>query len=142
MPELRDANVTVTTGVAVLALLLATPLAATAQIDSTSPPAAREGRLATDDGARLFYRVVGSGEPVIVPGGLFLEREFARLGRGRTVVFYDMRGRGRSDPVPDSTRVTIQHEVRDLEAVRRHIGAERVAARSRATSAPGSPTPS
>jgi pimeloyl-ACP methyl ester carboxylesterase len=120
--------VTVTSGLAVLGLLLATPLAATAQIDSTTPPAAREGSLMTDDGARLFYRVVGSGEPVvIVPGGLFLERDFASLGRGRTVVFYDMRGRGRSDPVADSTRVTIQHEVRDLEAVRRHVGAERVA---------------
>jgi pimeloyl-ACP methyl ester carboxylesterase len=120
--------VTLTTRVAVLALLLATPLAATAQTDHTSPPTAREGSLTTDDGARLFYHVVGSGEPVvIVPGGLFLERDFARLGRGRTVVFYDMRGRGRSAPVADSTHVTIQHEVRDLEAVRRHIGAERVA---------------
>ena len=64
---------------------------------------------------------------MIVPGGLFLERDFARLGRGRTVVFYDMRGRGRSDRVADSTHVTIEHEVRDLETVRRHIGAERVA---------------
>jgi proline iminopeptidase len=111
-----------------LVLLLATPLAAMAQIDSTRPPASREGSLTTDDGARLFYRVVGSGEPiVIVPGGLFLERDFAHLGRGRTVVFYDMRGRGRSEPVADSTHVTIQNEVRDIEAVRRHIGAERVA---------------
>ena len=115
---------TLTTRVAVLALLLATPLAATAQTDSTTSPAAREGSFTTDDGARLSYRVVGSGEPVvIVPGGLFLERDFARLSRGRTVVFYDMRGRGRSDPVADSTHITIQHEVRDLEAVRRHIGA-------------------
>jgi proline iminopeptidase len=119
--------VTVTTGVAVLALLLATPLAATAQTDSTNSPV-REGHLTTDDGARLSYRVVGSGGPVvIVPGGLFLEPEFARLARGRIVVFYDMRGRGRSDPVADPTRITIEHEVRDLEAVRRHIGAERVA---------------
>ena len=119
---------TVTTIATVVALLVAAPLAAVAQSESAAPSAAREGHLTADDGARLSYRVVGSGGPVvIVPGGLFLEREFERLARGRTVVFYDMRGRGRSDPVADSTRITIQHEVRDLEAVRRHIGAERVA---------------
>jgi pimeloyl-ACP methyl ester carboxylesterase len=119
--------VTVTTIATALALLAAAPLAAAAQLDSATTSAAREGHLIADDGARLYYRVVGSGEPVvIVPGGLFLERDFARLGRGRTVVFYDMRNRGRSDAVADSTRISIQHDVRDLEAVRRHVGAERV----------------
>ena len=119
---------TATTIATVLALLVAAPLAAAAQLDSAAPPAAREGHLTADDGARLYYRVVGSGEPVvIIPGGLFLERDFARLSGGRTVVFYDMRGRGRSDALADSTRISIQQEVRDLEAVRRHVGAERIA---------------
>jgi proline iminopeptidase len=90
--------------------------------------AGRVGHVAADDGTRLYYHVVGSGRPVvIVPGGLFLERDFARLGRGRTLVFYDMRNRGRSDPVADSTRISIGDDVRDLEAVRRQVGAERVA---------------
>jgi pimeloyl-ACP methyl ester carboxylesterase len=60
-----------------------------------------------------------------VPAGLFLERDFVRLGHGRTLVFYDMRGRGRSSPIADSTHVSIDLDVADLEAVRRHIGAER-----------------
>jgi pimeloyl-ACP methyl ester carboxylesterase len=84
------------------------------------------GYVTADDGARLHYSVVGSGSPtVIVPGGLFLERDLARLASGRTVVFYDMRNRGRSEPIADSARVSIAHDVRDLEAVRRHVGAER-----------------
>jgi proline iminopeptidase len=79
------------------------------------------------DGVRLYYHVVGSGGPVVlVPGGLFLERDFAQLARGRTMVFYDMRSRGRSDRVTDSTRISLQHDMRDLEAVRRQVQAERV----------------
>jgi proline iminopeptidase len=90
-------------------------------------PAPREGYVTADDGARLYYHVIGSGGPVVlVPGGLFLERDFARLARGRTLVFYDMRNRGRSDPVADSALISIQDDVRDLEAVRRHVGAGRV----------------
>jgi pimeloyl-ACP methyl ester carboxylesterase len=89
---------------------------------------AREGRITADDGARLYYRVVGSGHLVVlIPGGLFLERDFVRLGRAGTIVFYDMRNRGRSDAVLDSTHISIQDDVRDLEAVQRQVGAERVA---------------
>jgi len=43
------------------------------------------------------------------------------------MIFYDMRGRGRSDRVADSTHITIQWDVRDLETVRRHFGVERFA---------------
>jgi proline iminopeptidase len=116
------------TGSTVLALWVTTPYLASAQADSATPMrTTREGHVTADDGVRLYYRVVGSGLPVvIVPGGLFLERDFARLGRTRTIVFYDMRNRGRSDTVADSTRISIQHDVRDLEAVRRHLGAKRV----------------
>jgi proline iminopeptidase len=115
-------------GATLLALVVTTPHLAGAQTDSATPRLApREGHVTADDGVRLYYRVVGAGQPVvIVPGGLFLERDFARLGRSRTLVFYDMRNRGRSEAVADSTRISIQHDVRDLEAVRRHVGAERV----------------
>lgn len=100
--------------------------AAAAILAASSVPQAEY--VTTDDGVRLYYHVVGSGSPiVIVPGGLFLERDFARLGQGRTLVFYDMRDRGRSDRVKDSTRVSIQFDVRDLEAVRQKLKAERVA---------------
>jgi pimeloyl-ACP methyl ester carboxylesterase len=113
---------------ALTALLATAPHPASAQTDGARhTPAAREGHVTADDGARLYYRVVGSGRPVVlVPGALFLEHDFARLGRGGTIVFYDMRNRGHSDAVTDSTHISIQDDVRDLEAVRRHVGAERV----------------
>jgi pimeloyl-ACP methyl ester carboxylesterase len=87
------------------------------------------GFVRSDDGTRLYYHQLGSGAPVIiVPAGLFLERDFAALAHGHRVVFYDMRDRGRSDSVGDSTRVAIALDVADLEAVRRHLGAERFVA--------------
>jgi proline iminopeptidase len=87
---------------------------------------ASTGYIATPDGARLYYHIEGAGSPVvIVPAGLFLERDFVRLAHGRTIVFYDMRGRGRSSPIDDSTRVSIDHDVADLETVRAHFKVDR-----------------
>ena len=90
-------------------------------------PTIDRGYVRASDGVRLFYRKVGNGTPtVIVPGDLFLFNDFQRLANGRTIVFYDMRNRGRSDAVSDSTAITIRHDVDDLETIRRHFGFERV----------------
>jgi proline iminopeptidase len=87
---------------------------------------ASTGYISTPDGARLYYHIEGSGSPiVIVPAGLFVERDFARLAHGRMIVFYDMRGRGRSSPIDDSTRVSIDRDVADLETVRQHFKVDR-----------------
>ena len=106
-------------------LLLA--VATIAAFSSTAPAqGAREGFIPADDGIRLYYRIEGEGaQTVIVPAALYLERDFASLAKGRRMVFYDMRGRGRSDRVEDTTYITIQWDVRDLERVRQHVGAER-----------------
>jgi len=88
-----------------------------------------QGFVRAADGTGLYYHRVGSGRPtVIIPAGLFLERDFASLARRHTIVFYDMRGRGRSDPLTDSTRISIALDVADLETVRRHVKAERFVA--------------
>jgi proline iminopeptidase len=89
---------------------------------------AMDGYLTTDDGVRLFYQQVGAGVPtVIVPNGLYLVNEFSRLIRGRTFLFYDVRNRGRSDPVTDPALLArgILQDVDDLDAVRRHFGIAR-----------------
>lgn len=83
-----------------------------------------------DDGARLFYEVVGDGEDVVlVPLHYFLRDAFTarpELLSGRTLVFYDVRNRGRSAPVDDLASLSLYQDVADLESVRRHVGAERV----------------
>jgi pimeloyl-ACP methyl ester carboxylesterase len=82
-----------------------------------------EGRVRSSDGTKLFYQKVGNGpQTIIVPGGLFTFDGLRGLGEGRTVIFYDMRNRGRSDKVQDAGRITIPADVEDMEAVRRHFG--------------------
>ena len=78
------------------------------------------------DGVRLYYERIGTGSPtLIIPGRLFLARDLAPLARRHTLILYDMRNRGRSSPVEDGALLTIQKDVEDLEAVRRHFGVER-----------------
>jgi proline iminopeptidase len=84
------------------------------------------GRVTGADGVRLYYERIGSGSPtIIVPGRLFLARDLAPLARNHTLIFYDMRNRGRSSRVEDGSLLTIRKDVEDLEAVRRYFGVER-----------------
>jgi pimeloyl-ACP methyl ester carboxylesterase len=77
------------------------------------------GYVTTGDGARLYYAVYGSArDTVIVPGGMLLEQPIASLGTDLTLVFYDPRGRGRSEWIPDAKRLTMSDELRDLETIR------------------------
>jgi proline iminopeptidase len=100
-----------------IGMLLAGALATSAALQSDS------GYIAGADGVRLYYERVGTGRGVlIVPGRLFLDEALAPLGKEHTIIFYDMRNRGRSAPVADSTLITIEKDVDDLEAVRRHFG--------------------
>jgi proline iminopeptidase len=85
-----------------------------------------DGYVTAADGLRLYYRIAGAGtQTVIVPAALYLHRDLSRLASGRRVIFYDMRGRGRSDRVADSSHISIQWDVRDLETIRKHFGVDR-----------------
>lgn len=103
---------------------------AAARVDA--PLAPGEARLAVD-GGRIWYRVsgAGGGTPLILlhggPGlSSFYLKPFERLGDDRPVVRYDQLGSGKSDPLADTTRYTIDHFVRELEALRAHLGYPRV----------------
>jgi len=82
----------------------------------------------TPDGVRLYYRVAGTGpETVLAPFALFHESALDPLARrGRRIVTYDPRGRGRSDSVP-LEKVSLDKLLLDLETVREAVGAGRVA---------------
>lgn len=91
----------------------------------TEGPRFEEGFVEVEPGLRLYYRVIGDGEEkVVVPAGFYLEDVLSHVARGRTVIFYDMRDRGRSDSVADLSRVELPEDVADLEALRVHFGLE------------------
>lgn len=85
------------------------------------------GYIPVSSGLRLSYRAIGDGpQRVIIPDAGWLADDFGPLVEGRTLIFYHMRGRGGSDAVTDSSQVQDGYEVSDLEAVRAHLGIERI----------------
>jgi len=65
-----------------------------------------EGYVTTQDGVRLFFRRAGSGpKAVLIPNGMYLLDDLEYLAGERTLIFYDLRNRGRSDHVNDRSKL-------------------------------------
>jgi len=88
-----------------------------------------DGYITTDDGVRLYFECVGTGARLLlIPNGpLFLD-QLQPLAATRRIVAFDARNRGRSDRVTDEARLAreLDLEVEDIDAVRRHFGADDV----------------
>lgn len=91
----------------------------------------REGFVEAADGTRLFYEVLGEGEPpVVLTDGIgcdgFAWRYLSpRLGRHHRVVHWHFRGHGRSGPSLDPERLSIEDLAADLRRVCDHLDVER-----------------
>jgi pimeloyl-ACP methyl ester carboxylesterase len=86
-----------------------------------------KGHVDTAPGVSIYYERYGSGPNfLLIPGRLFMP-ELAALARpDRTLIQYDMRNRGLSKRVEDAAQISIMGDVADVEALRRHFGAEKV----------------
>jgi proline iminopeptidase len=110
--------------VALLAVLAGLPASGAAQ-------EARQGLVSLDD-ARLFYEVVGSGDPIIVVhGGPGLDHAYLRpgldaLATRHTLVYYDQRGTGRSSAELTPMAINLDAFVQDIDALRQVLGYDRV----------------
>ncbi|MFD7979424.1 alpha/beta fold hydrolase [Streptomyces sp. NPDC059071] len=82
------------------------------------------------DGTRLAHRLTGSGDPLLcVPGGPADSAYLGDLGglaAHRTLVLPDLRGTGRSARPADPASYRCDRLVDDIEALRAHLGLERV----------------
>ncbi len=93
----------------------------------------REGHLRTLDGVNIYFKVVGSGPEVLIavhggPGNTMdsILPDLAPLANGRTVIYYDQRGNGRSDLIKDRDSLSISKHIADLEAVRTYFKLDKV----------------
>ncbi len=92
---------------------------------------ARQGLLSLET-ARIFYEVVGEGDPIIVVhGGPGLDHSYLQPGLDalairNTLVYYDQRGTGRSVAALDSTAINLDAFIEDIDALRETLGYERV----------------
>lgn len=84
-------------------------------------------------GGKIWYRVDGDGSGVpllVIHGGPGLSSDYlfslGDLGADRPVIFYDQLGCGRSTKTTDPSQWTIDHFVTELDALRTHLGLDRV----------------
>ena len=86
------------------------------------------------DGQKSWYTIKGHRDkpPIIVihggPGmdSNSLAADFAPLEKDHRLVYYDQRGGGRSSLPADTKLLTIDHHVDDLEALRKHLGIDKI----------------
>lgn len=89
------------------------------------------GRLVSVNNTRLWVETEGSGEPLVVLVGgpanshVSLHPAFSALSDRFQVIYYDYRGRGRSDAAAPK-EVTFARDVADLEALREALGLPRI----------------
>lgn len=119
-------------GVAAAGLLVSCSPSNDGQDSTKQVATAEEGFFAGADGIRLFYRRVGAGPTtaVYLHGGPWSMAdggyEWDALADGRTLIAFDQRSGGHSQLVGDTARLTPEHFVRDLEALRQHFGIARM----------------
>ncbi len=85
---------------------------------------------ATVNGARLWYEVRGSGEPILLHHGYTASRVnwmpvAERLGRDFQVILMECRGTGESEHTPDG--YSLEQYAADVVGLLDHLGIERVA---------------
>lgn len=125
------------------ALCILAVLALTGCAAPRSAPPVTEGFIPAGRDVSLHYRVVGQGADtvIVLHDGPALDMntvapELRRLARSHTLVFYDQRGGGRTimgEPAQAgsptgwiSHPLYLMQHVRDIDAVRKHFGLERV----------------
>lgn len=85
------------------------------------------------DGAELFCKEIGTGDPLIVlhGGAGYLTHDYLLsplqcLANSNRVIFYDQRGLGKSTGEITSEQITLEKYITDVEVVRKSLGIEKV----------------
>jgi pimeloyl-ACP methyl ester carboxylesterase len=80
------------------------------------------GGVPTPDRVLLSFKKMGNGpDTMLIPGSVFLSDDFKVFGDQHTMIFYDVRNRGRSSTVknPNKLERGIVQDVADMETMRR-----------------------
>jgi proline iminopeptidase len=95
-------------------------------------PAPLDGYLPVEN-ARLYYREIGQGQPIILLHGgpdfdhTYFLPDMDRLSDSFRLIYYDQRGRGKSAAHVQPEDVSLESEMQDLESVRDYFRLESAA---------------
>ena len=90
------------------------------------------GKLVAINGTKLFVKTMGSGEPIVmVHGGpgfnyQYFLPQFKVLAKHYKLIFYDQRASGKSSADVDSSSITMNNFVKDLEGIRKFFGLKKM----------------
>lgn len=99
-------------------------------LSCSKPDPLTEGQGYLDvDGGKIWYRVVGTGNKtplLLLHGGpgvpSYYLKPMSELGKDRKVIFFDQLGCGKSDHITDTTLMTVDHYVEEVNKVVKHFG--------------------
>ncbi|HCW08983.1 MAG TPA: proline iminopeptidase [Cytophagales bacterium] len=81
------------------------------------------------DGGKIWYQVVGTGNKtpmLLLHGGpgvpSYYLKPISELGNDRKIIFFDQLGCGKSDHITDTTLMTVDHYVEEVNALVKHLG--------------------
>ncbi len=102
------------------------------------PGALAQNKMAVEDGVKqingvgLYYKIIGSGEPiVIVHGGPGLDHSYflpqmAKLAETHKLIFFDHRAHGRSASPADTNAMMLDNFVEDIEGIRKALDLKKI----------------
>ena len=85
----------------------------------------RTGQVATADGLQVAYVQRGEAPTLVVPSASWMAADLEGLCPERDVLFYDLRGRGRSSAVFDEASLGLDRDLDDLRRLLDERGIER-----------------
>lgn len=92
----------------------------------------KEEGLKTVNSTELHYAIYGEGQPVVVLHGgpgfdhAYLMPQMATLGDEYRLIFYDQRGAGGKFREVDTSKLTIETYIEDLEGIRKAFGLDKM----------------
>lgn len=98
----------------------------------TSDDLAIEAETIEINGVNHYIKKIGNGEPILVlhggPGMFhnYLTPHFEKLAQDYQIIFYDQRGCGKTDFPQDTTTISTENFVEDLESIRAHLKIEKL----------------
>lgn len=84
------------------------------------------------NGSQVYYKTVGEGEPmIIVHGGPVLDHSYLlphleSLAKNFQLIFYDQRAAGKSSIDVDTSKMTINAFIDDIELIRKRLGFKKI----------------
>lgn len=84
------------------------------------------------NGVALYYKIIGEGEPIVIlHGGPGLDHSYflpqmERLAKSYKLIFFDQRASGRSAAPKDSSGITLENFVADIDGIRAAFGLEKM----------------